>query len=133
MGNNVYLLSDYSLYKFSFTELRIELFYELYEKNNLKTFHCISSDPKNKRLYLGIGNSILILEEDLSNNFSIEKVHDLNVNHLDVNSNKNHQLLSTANENFMKFWDIRQTHQPNLIVTEKSTLITGGSFNYFYD
>jgi len=86
----VYLISEFSIYRFNFAELRLELFYELYEKNHSNTFKCIKTDKKNQRLYLGIKNSVLVLEEDLSNNFSVEKIHDLDVNSIDVNTNKNH-------------------------------------------
>ncbi len=113
--------------------MKLELFYELYEKQPQKTFNFFTPDSKNSRLYFGLGDNILILEEDLTNNFSIEDAHDLHINYLDVNSNKNHQILSTANECFLKFWDIRYSAMPNLILNEKSSLITSASFNHFYD
>lgn len=130
---NVYLISEFSIYRFNFSDLKLELFYELYEKNYQNTFKFIKTDVKNHKIYLGIRNSVLILEEDLSNNFSIERTHDLDINSIDVNQCKNHQILTTANENYLKFWDIRQTDQPNLIVEEQSSLITSASFNSFYD
>ena len=133
IDENVYLMSSYSIYRYNFVDLRLELFYELYDKQPMNIFKTMKADKKNKRLYLGLKNNILILEEDLGNNFSIEGAHDLRINHIDVNTNKNHQILSTANENFLKFWDIRYTSMPNLVVHEKSSLISSASFNHFYD
>ncbi len=99
-------------------EMKLELFYEVSNKTRKNVFTTIKIDAKNKRIYLGQKDSILILNEDLSTNYTIEHAHDLNVNYLDVNTNKNHQILSTANECFLKFWDIRNTKFPNLIIQD---------------
>lgn len=52
--HNVYLTSDDSIYRYNFNELRLELFYELYNKSANQKFNYIKTDPKNKRLYLAL-------------------------------------------------------------------------------
>jgi len=70
--------------------MKLENFYDLANKTRKKIFNFIKSDEKYKRLYIALKDSILVLTDDLSTNFSIDDCHDLNINFLDVNSNKEH-------------------------------------------
>jgi hypothetical protein len=133
LGDNVYVTSDHEVYKYNLVDLRFEVFYELYKKKSSSRFLSIKADPKAKAIYVSQKNKILVLDENLKNNITIEGAHDNIVNHIDINVNKQHQILSTANENFLKFWDIRNPLAPNLVVHDYHSLINSASFNPFYD
>lgn len=133
IDEDVYMLSDYSIFKYNLNSMKFELFYDNYNKTGGQLFRCIKTDKKNRRLYVGQKNNILILDQSLQNNTTIRKAHDLPINNIDTNVNKNHQILTTANEQFLKFWDVRKVTEPNLIWTESKSLITNASFNSFYD
>jgi hypothetical protein len=133
MGDSVYVAACHEIYKYNLVDYRFEVFYELYKKKSSSEFLAIKADPKSKLFYVSQKNKILVLDDQLKNNITIEGAHDNHVNHIDVNINKHHQILSTANESFLKFWDIRNYSTPNLIVHDHHSLINGASFNPFYD
>lgn len=116
MEENVYLVSDFSIYRYNMNDLRLELFYELYDKSTQNSFSFIKCDLKTKKIYLGQSSNVLVLDEDLSNNTTIERVHDMSVSQIDVNPNKTHQILTVADDNFLKFWDVRNPKMPNYFI-----------------
>lgn len=131
--SNVYILSDYSIYRYNLNDMKFELFYDNYKKSDTGVFTSIKADRKNRKLYIGQKNNILIMDQNLQDIKTLEKAHDLSINCIDINVNKNYQILTTANENFLKFWDIRKTDQPNLVMCDTQSFITSASFNSFYD
>ena len=133
LESNIYVLSDYSVYKYNLNDMKFELFYDNYKKSDTGVFTSIKADKKNKKLYIGQYNNIIILDQNLQDIRTLEKAHDMAVNCIDINVNKNNQILTTANENFLKFWDIRKIDQPNLVITDTQSFITSASFNSFYD
>ena len=133
LGDSVFIAADHEIYRYGLADYRLEVFYELYKKQGSSRLLALRGDAKSRLLYVAQKNKILVLDEQLKGNTTIEGAHDNSVTHIDANANKQHQILSTANEGFLKFWDLRNYSSPNLVVHDCHSLINGASFNPFYD
>jgi len=129
----VYLTSAFEVYRFSLAELKLEICFESPKKKWNATLGPLRFDPKNKRIFLGQKTSLLVFDEAFQPVASIDKAHDNALSCVDINVNKTGQLLTCANEPFLKFWDLRNPVKPNLVHNDHNTLLCQASFNSFYD
>lgn len=132
-NDSIILLSNYEIYRYNLNEMKMEMSYECPSKKTGNQFSYVKTDQKNKKIYLGQKNHVSLFDENFQLSFAIEKAHDNIVSCLDVNVNKTNQILTCANENFLKFWDIRNPVRPNLIIDDYNNFISNASFNSFYD
>ena len=52
---------------------------------------------------------------------------------MDYNRFKKFQIMTTADEPFVKFWDIRNSRSPNFIFQDPQSIITSCAYNPSYD
>lgn len=129
----VFLTSAFEVYRFSLAEMKLEVCFEAPKKKWNGTLGPLKFDAKSKRVFLGQKNSLLVFDETFQPVASIDKAHDNVLSCVDVNVNKNGQLLTCANEPFLKFWDLRNPAKPNLVYDDHNTLLCQAAFNSFYD
>ena len=129
----ILLLSNFEIYKYNLNEKKMEVCFESPKKTNQFVYNSIKTDQKNRKIFVGQKNNLNIFDEHLQLSLCIEKTHDNLLTCVDFNVNKNNQILTCANESFLKFWDLRNPSRPNLIVEDYHTLVPHASFNGFYD
>lgn len=132
-GDSVFVTSSFELYKYSLAEMKMDQVWETAKKKPNSLLGPLKWDQKNKRLMLAQKNDLMIFDESFQLVSLIEKAHDNTVSCLDFNVNRSGQLLSCANEPFLKFWDLRNSARPNYVIDDHNTVVCQASFNSFYD
>lgn len=133
IDDSVFFACEYQLCKYSLGEMKMEMIFEQSEKKPSGKFRKIQTDRKNRRIYVTRKNQIQVFDDTWKVVSTIDQAHELPIRSIDLNPNKQHQILSAAGEPFLKFWDLRNASQPNLVFNDPSGLVTSASFNKTYD
>lgn len=132
-GDAVFVWSAFEVYRYSLADMKMDPCFDAPKKKWNAPISAVRCDPKNKRVLVGQKSTLMVFDESFQLTGSIDKAHDNVVSCIDVNVNRAGQLLSCANEPFLKFWDLRNTSRPNLILEDSNTLVCQAAFNTFYD
>lgn len=132
-GDSVFVTSAFEVYRYSLNEMKMEPCFETPKKKWNAHLGPLRVDVKNKKIFLAQKNSLLMFDDQFQQTGFIEKGHDNSLSCVDLNVNRSGQLLTCANEPFVKFWDLRNPSRPNLIVEDHNALLCQASFNSFYD
>ena len=130
VGEDIYALSDDKIHSFNLIKKKFTKHYQ--HKDNTIALGEFQRNPKSPVIYVSQQNSIHRIEQGRLS-ATLPSTHLMDVNSISVNTNKQHQILTTANENFVKFWDLRKPSQPNFVLNHHQSLVTTASFNKFYD
>lgn len=132
-GDAVFVTAAFEVYRYSLAEMKMEAVWEAGRKKPGAQLGPLKWDPKNRRLIVSQKNGLAVLDESFQPVSLIERAHDNAVSCVDFNANRSGQLLSCANEPFLKFWDLRNPVRPNHLIEDHNSVICQGAFNSFYD
>ena len=132
LNDSILITSQYEIFKFNLVDMKFDVVFEL-KKPKTNGIGFFKIDSKNKKIFVGHKNNLQILDENFQVSANLEHAHDNLISCVDFNVNKNNQILTCANESFLKFWDIRNLAKPNLVYDDYNTLIGQAAFNGFYD
>jgi WD40 repeat protein len=133
IDEKVYLLSDYAIYKYSLVSFDFDLFFEMYDKKPENKFTSIKTDSNNGKIFVTAGKDIYIFDHSNNSKMKVENCHLSSLSDFDINPFKQFQIATTAEDPFIKFWDVRNPRGPNMIFQDPSNLITSCSYNPSYD
>lgn len=133
LDDAVFFAGEFEVCRYSLAEMRLDVVFEQSDRKPTGRFRRIQTDRKSRRIYVARKNQVLVFDDAWKLVSTVDQAHELPVRALDLNPNKQHQILSAAGEPFLKFWDLRNLAQPNLVFSDATALVTSAAFNKTYD